>query len=367
MERELFVPHTLNPVARRKIGAWAFLPLLFLGTLSCASRGRSVRYQEVTAPEISNQQAHKPIQPEVSEEGSADVNLQAEPLTQAQMQAVGVQVLLGPGWFRTWAGAGALLEFRERGIPVRSIYAWEMSGVIAAVYAENSKPSAVSWRLQRLKAECFKFEKPVWGGLLGKKETTISDECVQSELSQFFRGSKIEDFEPPVFLGTNTGDRTVTVELFGGHEWIHTGETSEVLQNGLNYPGVLELEGRPCGPLCWKPGANSLVNITQPEAPLIILDYGRSNRNDLPCKDGSKTKQPNPSAREAYEASLCLFSKSLSDAQPPMAYIIQPVSDSRDPFDPQIRNEMLYAGKLAIKNWLESLKFSRDDSGRKNP
>jgi len=325
---------------------WTVLIVIAFSQVACASRGRLIKSGAGKVARDSESAASNSVPTSEATVISPEVDDTSNPSIRD-----GIAVLLGPGWFRTWAGAGVLFELQEQQIPIDEIYALEMSAWVAATFSDSPQANSVQWRLQRINADCLSRQRSTLSSLLTPSKGTLDSKCLAQELENYFGSKRQESLSPSLWIGANTGVPAVLVEKSAVFEWRREGLLSEGVSSGLNYSGWVNLSGQPAGVLV-QPPALSLEPMERPKKPLLIIDFAAQNELMGGCSGGKDRREG--TVQELYLKDLCLFSKNLSKMKG-SHLVVFAGSHSPHPFDAKLRNEMIYLGRLAVRKWLEAL------------
>jgi hypothetical protein len=270
---------------------------------------------------------------------------------------------MGPGWFRTWAAAGVLLELQEQKIAVEELFAIELSAWIAATYISDPQPNAFHWSLQKIKPACLEPNRNPLANLIDSKMNQLDSRCVLEELHRLTTDRRLESLNIALWLGSHTGTPKSLVERPGAFEWRSEGALGEVMAASLGYEGLLEIPGQPLGVLAKNQPEQDLQPPNPKSKALLVLDFASFDERTAECRPRKQEATP---LEQRYTRDLCRFSKKLSSLK---GAILRPLSSgsSPSPFDSKIRNEMIYSGRLAVRNWLTENNLSKESHEGSQP
>ncbi len=141
-----------------------------------------------------------------------------------------VGLVLGPGGLRANALVGFLQELHKAKISPVGIVGFEMSALVAAIYAQKAQQHEVEWQMQKI-TESNIFS----GGLFGSiKKRSVDD--LEEPIRNIFSNQKIEQFKIP-FACSSLNMPSQKVFL------LNRGEAAQVLKYCIPSPPLFESYG----------------------------------------------------------------------------------------------------------------------------
>jgi predicted acylesterase/phospholipase RssA len=271
-----------------------------------------------------------------------------------QEERTGLILILGPGWVRSWAAAGVLMEVAETQQPIQKIYASEMSALISVIFAADPRPSAFSWSLQRLRDECLEPNFSPLRRLLEKAPLDAS--CLREFLSKELRVRSFEDLKIPVEISEPQEGPRNFVSVGPALVWSSHGSIVDAVMRGLTFPGLIQAEGEE------EPGKLSCSALCAEGADVFPVRRIRASENsrlvvlDLDPSPPTKTPKQEGVARAVladYDGRLRALSSAAREEMQDADAVLHINSPKAGSFDPKQKNEFLFLGKEAFRLQIE--------------
>lgn len=103
-----------------------------------------------------------------------------------------IGLILGPGAIRAFAHIGLLQEFAKAKLPVRAVVGYEMSALVAALYASKGQAYDVEWQMMKIKQDQL-INKSLIGGRIQPSNLTEFSKF----LTEVFGKSRSDDSKLP--------------------------------------------------------------------------------------------------------------------------------------------------------------------------
>ncbi len=298
----------------------------------------------------------------VTPELSAAVNAQpivieADGLGIKEDEPRGLTILAGPGWYRAWFLAGVLMELAAERVPIREIYASEMSALIAVLFASDPKEGSFSWRLQSLRDECFALDTGTSiSRLMGRDMLDVS--CIERSLKKALGTQRFDTLSIPVHLATADHARSNFVSIHSAIEWKNTGPLVPAIIAGLSFPKLMEVgkdrvpEGR-CGVLCADPDELLPVKRLSAEGRVNTVAF------DFAGVGWDRGSEPNGDQVGilAYGSALHKLGRASAAVQIGEIPVVSPFGPEHPVFEPSKKNDYIYMGRRvtrdSVSRWIK--------------
>jgi NTE family protein len=202
---------------------------------ACASKKIHEKSENTATPEQRETQKKATLPgptlfPENIFENIAENAMPEKPKPTPPRQSDAVQLVLGPGWARTLAGAGVFKALSQQNIKLRAIFATEMSALVSALYLSAESENDFDWKLLRLAEVVFSNEKFSLKSLLGLGNR---EKKLEQFLDETFKDKTLSDLKTPLIIGISA---LKTNEFF----ILNKGTLKTVLRAAMGEPGIFK-------------------------------------------------------------------------------------------------------------------------------
>lgn len=281
-------------------------------------------------PQVSDATG-QPLEPQAPQPSYGPKKIQTKP----------VVIISGPGMARAFALAGVLRGLEDAKIPIKAIYATEMSGLIAGMYTMSRSINQFEFLLLKLKDDLF-APKQVLGFL---KPTENDGMELKNELEKMFGSRDFSEGRVPVKIGVT--DRN------GQFFYLDRGPAVEILRASCSIPGYFEkVETMGLGEVS---SGSQGVSLSVSDAgkdqsnPILVLDWG------LPKPKGHEKVKITDELKNYLTQVFSQKSSDEMNALKESHILLRPDLTLVDPLDFSKRAEAMYRGKNLIKERLKEI------------
>jgi hypothetical protein len=231
---------------------------------------------------------------------------------------------------------GVLQILHEYKIPIRAIYASELSGLVALSYSTSKTPSEMDWKLLRFGPSAFPLAKKGWMSWVGK----VSSRSIEKSISQAFSSMDLSETVIPTFL---CGQHGVKFHCF------NQGPLRKILQGCLENPSLqsapVELDGERFSGVVDGQGYAISSARERYQGPIVVIDVIAARGAISPQ---GLEKESEERLRKMRELSL----SAIKDAD----LVLAPSLEDIGFLDFQRREEIIFRGKKAATLFLDHLR-----------
>ncbi len=230
-----------------------------------------------------------------------------------------VVLVLGSGWARSFASAGAIRALVEEKIPIGAVFATEMGALIGSLYVFDSNINSFEWTLQRFNESVFDKKTGIFSGFFNHN---LPGKKLEALLKQIFEGKDLRDTKVPFYIGIALSDPPQEKLV------VDKGDIAKAVRAGMSTPGLL-------APSDWN-GKRAMA--LSPDKPFLINEARLLGLGPVVVLDASVKSEVIDNALDAVDV------------------VIRPDLSNVDVLDFDKSTEIIFRGKMATMKKIAEIK-----------